>query len=84
MESALSFLPRARWGEVDESIQRVFEKFWAARGNVPNLFRVLAFRPELFRTFNAHFDAVLGAGTLDVRLKELVAVRVSQLNASRY
>jgi alkylhydroperoxidase family enzyme len=80
----VSFLPRARWGEVDESIQQVFERFWNARGNVPNLFRVLALRPELFRTFNAHFDAALGPGTLDVRLKELVAVKVSRLNGSRY
>jgi len=80
----VSYLPRARWGEVEDSIQEVFERFWNARGNVPNLFRVLALRPELFRTFNAHFDAVLGPGTLDIRLKELVAVRVSQLNGSRY
>jgi alkylhydroperoxidase family enzyme len=80
----LSYLPRTRWGEVEGSIQEVFERFWDARGNVPNLFRVLALRPELFRTFNAHFDAVLGEGTVDIRLKELVAVRISQLNGSRY
>ena len=80
----MSYLPRTRWGEVEASIQEVFERFWNARGNVPNLFRVLALRPELFRTFNAHFDSVLGQGTLDIRLKELVAVRVSQLNGSRY
>ena len=80
----MSHLPRAHWGEVEEPIQQVFEKFWERRGNVPNLFRVLALRPDLFRTFNAHFDAVLGEGTLEVRLKELVAVRVSQLNGSDY
>lgn len=80
----MSFLPRARWGEVEGPIQEAFERFWETRGNVPNLFRVLALRPELFRTFDAHFDALLGEGTVSVRLKELVAVRVSQLNGSRY
>lgn len=80
----MSYLPRARWGEVDDFIQGVFEKLWETRGNVPNLFRVLALRPELFETFNRHFEAGLGAGTVSIRLKELVAVRVSRLNASRY
>ena len=80
----MSRLPRARWGEVDPAVQRVFESFWKARGNVPNLFRVLAHRPPLLRTFTTHFDTVMGEGRLDVRLKELVAVRVSQLNRCRY
>jgi alkylhydroperoxidase family enzyme len=80
----LSYLPRARWGEVTAEIQKVFEGFYETRGNVPNLFRVLALRPELLATFNAHFEAVLHESTLGVRLKELVAVRVSQLNGSDY
>lgn len=80
----MSRLPRAVWGQVDPVVQRVFESFWKARGNVPNLFRVLAHRPPLLRTFTAHFDAVMGPGTVDVRLKELIAVRVSEINACRY
>ena len=69
---------------MDPAVQHVFEAFWKARGNVPNLFRVLAHRPPLLRTFTAHFDAVMGEGRLSIRLKELVAVRVSQLNGCRY
>jgi alkylhydroperoxidase family enzyme len=80
----LSRLPKTVWGEVDPVIQRVFASFWKTRGNVPNLFRVLAHRPPLFRTFTAHFDAVMGEGRLTQRFKELVAVRVSQLNRCRY
>jgi len=80
----LSRLPRTRWGHVEPAVQRVFEAFWKARGNVPNLFRVLAHRPPLFRTFTTHFDTVMGPGALEIRLKELVAVRVSQLNRCRY
>ena len=80
----MSRLPRAVWGQVPPPVQRVFEAFWKARGNVPNLFRVLAHRPPLLKTFTAHFDAVMGPGSLDIRLKELVAVRISQLNRCRY
>ena len=80
----MSYLPRARWGEVEPTVQKVFETFYEARGNVPNLFRVLALRPELLRTFHAHFAAVLDSGTVSTFTKELVAVRVSQLNRSGY
>ncbi len=80
----MSYVDRLRWGEVEPRIQRIFESFYEARGNVPNLFRVMGRRPELLTTFNAHFAAVMGEGTLPVRLKELVAVRVSQVNRCEY
>jgi alkylhydroperoxidase family enzyme len=35
-------------------------------------------------TFNHHFGRVMGEGRLDVRLKELLAVRVSQINGCDY
>lgn len=80
----MSHLRRLNWGEAEPRVQRVFESFFAARGNVPNLFRVLGHRPELLSTFNAHFNAVLGEGAVSIRLKELLAVRVSLLNGCRY
>lgn len=80
----MSRLPKTVWGQVEPDVQRAFEAFWKARGNVPNLFRVLAHRPVLFRTFTSHFNAVMGEGAVDVRFKELLAVRVSQLNGCRY
>lgn len=80
----MSLIERLRWGEVEPRLQRIFEKFYAERGNVPNLFRVMGRRPELLTSFNAHFGAVLGEGTVEIRLKELLAVRVSQINECRY
>lgn len=62
----------------------VFERFRAERGNVPNMFRTLALRPEVMSAFDASLRAVLHTGTLPLRLKEMVAVRVSQLNGCRY
>lgn len=80
----LSHLPRRNWGEVEPTVQKIFESYYEARGNVPNLFRVLAHRLPLLRTFQLHFGAVMGEGEVDLLFKELLAVRVSQLNACRY
>lgn len=67
-----------------EGVKSVFDSFMAARGNVPNMFRTLALVPELVTTLEAHFAAVLKAGTVELKLKELVVVRVSQINNCGY
>ena len=80
----MSYLERLNWGEVDRGQQAIFEKFYADRGNVPNLFRVMGHRAGLMRSFNTHFGQVMGEGALGVGLKEMVAVRVSQINECDY
>ena len=57
---------------------------FALRGNVPNMFRVMAHRPEIFATMQAHFGAVLNTGTVSTKLKELIIVRTSQVNETPY
>jgi alkylhydroperoxidase family enzyme len=69
---------------VAEPVREVFDAFVRERGKVPNLFRVAAHRPEIVATLRAHMNAVMGPGTVDVLLKELVAVRVSQINNCEY
>ncbi|HZI40754.1 MAG TPA: carboxymuconolactone decarboxylase family protein [Gemmatimonadaceae bacterium] len=61
-----------------------FQKFIAERGKVPNLFRVAAHRPEIARTWSEHQRAVMGTGEVPVLLKELLSVRVSQINDCEY
>jgi alkylhydroperoxidase family enzyme len=80
----MSHLERLKWGEVDRRLQTIFEKFYEERGNVPNLFRVMGHRAELMSSFNGHFGKVMGDGTLSIALKEMVAVRVSQINECEY
>ena len=69
---------------VAEPVRAVFDAFVRERGTVPNLFRVAAHRPAIVATLRAHMDAVMGPGTVDVLLKELVAVRVSRINNCEY
>jgi len=67
-----------------ESVRESFALFMARRGNVPNLFRTLALRPELMNAFSTLLDTLLNTGTVATALKEMVIVRVSVINGSGY
>jgi alkylhydroperoxidase family enzyme len=44
----------------------------------------MALRPEIAETAAAHMRAIFSTGTVDTRLKEMLAVRVSQINDCMY
>jgi uncharacterized peroxidase-related enzyme len=77
-------ISRLNRSEVTPDIAALYDKAFAQRGNVPNMFRVMAHRPEIFATMQAHFAAVLNTGTIPTRLKELIIVRTSQVNVTPY
>jgi uncharacterized peroxidase-related enzyme len=70
--------------EAPPSVRALFESFRRTRGNIPNLFRAVASRPPIVETLFAHLQAVMGPGTVNTLLKELLAVRVSQANGCDY
>lgn len=70
--------------EVPDTVRAIFEAYLAERGNVPNMFRTVAVRPEHLTTMIAHFRTVMTEGDVPPLLKELVAVRVSSINRCRY
>jgi uncharacterized peroxidase-related enzyme len=70
--------------EVSPESGEIYDRYMRQRGHVPNMFRTVAHRPEIFETMIAHFEAVLNTGTLPLKLKELVIVRTSQLNNCQY
>jgi alkylhydroperoxidase family enzyme len=70
--------------DVDPEIQKLFRTFLKERGNIPNMFRTVAHRPEILTTMVAHFRSILGTGTVPVALKEMLAVRVSRINSCEY
>lgn len=70
--------------EVGPEMRHIFEHFQQRRGNIPNMFRTMAYRPEIAETAVAHMNAVFYTGTVDVALKEMLAVRVSQINDCAY
>ena len=70
--------------EVSSAVCEIYDTYQRERGHVPNAFKTLAHRPEYLRTLIDHYRAVMFSGDVPFRLKELVLVRVSQLNACRY
>jgi alkylhydroperoxidase family enzyme len=52
--------------------------------NMSDLFRTMAHRPELARYSMQLLEAIMRGGTVDPALKELLAVRVSQVNHCFY
>ncbi len=77
-------ISRLQRDEVSAASVAIYDRYLYDRGNVPNMFRTLAHRPEIFETIIAHMEAVLNTGTLPKALKELVIVRTSQLNRTPY
>ena len=70
--------------DVGEAVGEIYDRYVRQRGNVPNMFRTVAHRPEILQTMIAHMEAVLNTGTLPTSLKELVIVRTSQMNNCEY
>jgi uncharacterized peroxidase-related enzyme len=77
-------ISRLNRSEVRPASVAIYDRTLRDRGNVPNMFRTLAHRPEIFESIIAHMDAVLNTGTLPKALKELVIVRTSQVNRTPY
>jgi uncharacterized peroxidase-related enzyme len=77
-------ISRLNRDQVQPSSVAIYDRTLRDRGNVPNMFRTMAHRPEIFETIIAHMDAVLNTGTLPKKLKELVIVRTSQVNRTPY
>lgn len=70
--------------EASPEARVAFDRFLEQRGNIPNMFRTMARRPEIMLTAEAHLRAIFSTGTVPGRLKEMLAVRVSQINDCNY
>lgn len=70
--------------QVADETGAIYDHFMKVRGNVPNMFRTVAHRPEILKTMIAHFRAVMETGTVPAKLKELVITRTSQINQCEY
>ena len=79
-----SRIPMTDPEEVPPDVKAVFDRFMKLRGNIPNMFRTVARRPEIMLTMEAHMNAVFNKGTVEFALKEMCAVRTSANNKCAY
>ncbi len=80
----MSRIPLVGRSRASGAAREAFERKIAERGNIPNMYRVFAHRPWLLTTMDAHFAAVMGSGTVPMKLKEMLALQTSLENDCRY
>jgi AhpD family alkylhydroperoxidase len=64
--------------------QKIYDALLAARGVVPNMFKVLGYRPEIAQGVAGFLKPLLSDGALQGFYKELIAIRVAHLHNSVY
>ena len=64
--------------------QKIYDALLAARGVVPNMFKILGYRPEIAQGVAGFLKPLLSDGALPGSYKELIAIRVSHLHNSVY
>jgi len=82
--SAISRIPLLERDSATPDSQKIYDALLAARGVVPNMFKVLGYRPEIAQGVAGFLKPLLADGALPGFYKELIAVRISRLNQSAY
>src|SRR6266487_5481573 len=80
----MSRVSRVARAQVTGSAREVLDRKAAESGEVPGTYGVFAHRPWILTTMDAHFSAVMGSGTVPLKLKEMLALQTSLANACGY
>jgi len=80
----MSRITKVNRSETTGAVRAALDRMAEQRGNIPNMFRVVAHRPELLTTMLAHFNEVMRPTTLSSKFKELLAVQTSVANSCEY
>jgi alkylhydroperoxidase family enzyme len=70
--------------KADASVHGLYDAMAQKFGFMPNIFGVMAHRPEALSSFATFFQLMMGGETLTNRDKELVYVATSMLNGCEY
>lgn len=77
-------IPPLQPEELEPEARAALEEVRERRGEMTTLLATMGHRPALLTTLAAHLSAVFETGTVEPRLKEMLAVRVSQINDCGY
>ncbi len=76
-------LPYLERDQVPPDVQAVYDDVQKAMGRVPNMFKLMAHHAKSLPLFLPWY-ASLREGALDIKLRQLAYVKVSQLNRCDY
>lgn len=77
-------VPLAERNDVPVEVAILYDKLWADRGVVPNMFKALSNVPDLVLGVAAFLRGLMGEGALPGWYKELISIRVASLNDCEY
>jgi uncharacterized peroxidase-related enzyme len=84
-EESISWFPVPAEDELPDSLKGLFRKVRERIGFVPNVFRVMSFRPERLSAWFAHYKQLHEpTENLNVAEREMIAVAVSMANGCLY
>lgn len=84
-EDRISLFPVPAPEDLPENLQKLFAKAQETIGFVPNVFRVMSFRPERLSAWFTHFRSLHEpTENLGVAEREMIAVAVSMANGCLY
>ena len=82
--SATPRIPLLERDSASPDAQKIYDALLATRGVVPNMFKVLGYRPEIAQGVAGFLKPLLSDGALPGFYKELIAIRISQHHHSAY
>jgi alkylhydroperoxidase family enzyme len=65
-------------------VKPIYEDLTKRFGRVPNIFGVMAHRPDVLKSFLPLYGAIITQGTVEPKLKELAYLKVSMVNGCEY
>jgi alkylhydroperoxidase family enzyme len=65
-------------------VKPIYEDLTKRFGRVPNIFGVMAQRPDVLKNFLPFYGAVVTQGTVEPKLKEFAYLKVSMVNGCEY
>ena len=77
-------IPLLERGSAAPEAQKIYDALLATRGVVPNMFKILAYRPEIAQGVAGFLKPLLSDGALPGFYKELIAIRVSHQHRCSY
>jgi alkylhydroperoxidase family enzyme len=67
-----------------DAVKPVFEGLVKNLGKVPNIFAVMAHRPNVLKHFLDLYGAIVREGTVEAKHKELAYLKTSMVNGCEY
>ncbi len=67
-----------------EDLKAIYEGMKKKFGRMPNLFGVMANKPEVLKHFLPFYSAITGPGAVEQRYKELAYLKTSITNGCEY